>query len=116
MLRKLTLMTCLFFSTGSLLFGESGDWTFQGPDGGIISSLVVSPSEEETLYAGTGRGLYESTDGGKPGLWPVHPLPGTCKHWLSIRTIRRRYTPLYGGKASTAAVMVAVAGYWAILA
>lgn len=42
------------------------EWTTHGPDGGWITSLVVSKATPATMYAGTqGGGVFKSTDGGE---------------------------------------------------
>jgi len=42
-------------------------WTSYGPEGGRVSALAVDPMTPRTLYAGTGAGVFKSTDGG--GTW-----------------------------------------------
>ena len=39
-------------------------WTSYGPDGAFVCSLAIDPSMPNTLYAGTERGVFKSTDGG----------------------------------------------------
>jgi len=49
--------------------GQSGVnvWTSLGPEGGNIGALAIHPVTPQTLYAGTGGGVFKSTDGG--GTW-----------------------------------------------
>lgn len=42
-------------------------WTSNGPEGGAVRALAVNPSSPQTLYAGTGGGVFKSSDGG--GSW-----------------------------------------------
>jgi len=46
---------------------QDGPYTFIGPEGGIIRSLAVSPSDPEIVYAGTEYfgGAYKSSDSGR---------------------------------------------------
>ncbi len=39
-------------------------WTSNGPEGGIINALAVDPQTPDIIYAGTGGGVFKSTDGG----------------------------------------------------
>ena len=39
-------------------------WTGSGPEGGSICSFAVSPANSKIIYAGTGGGVFKSTDGG----------------------------------------------------
>ena len=43
------------------------DWISHGPEGGIISALLIDPLTPTTLFAGGEGGLFESTDRG--GHW-----------------------------------------------
>ena len=53
-------------AAGLLYIGApaAADWTSIGPFGGSINALAVDPQTPTTLYAGTSRGVYKSTDGG----------------------------------------------------
>jgi len=42
-------------------------WTTNGPEAGIILALAIDPAIPATLYAGTTRGVFKSTNGG--GSW-----------------------------------------------
>src|SRR5262249_25875073 len=44
--------------------GQSAGWKTSGPWGGSLYCLTRDPSQSSTLYAGTQRGVYKSTDGG----------------------------------------------------
>ena len=39
-------------------------WTTHGPYGGAVQALAIDPTMPTTLYAGTGNGVYKSTDAG----------------------------------------------------
>ena len=68
-LSKFALLICLSLATtgismsGFALAGVN-QWTSIGPYGAGISSLAIDPSTPTTLYAGTGVGVFKSTDGG----------------------------------------------------
>jgi len=42
----------------------TNEWTTTGPAGGTIQALAVDPRTPGTLYAGTLKGVFKSTDGG----------------------------------------------------
>jgi photosystem II stability/assembly factor-like uncharacterized protein len=50
-------------------YAQSSAWVQQGPGGATINALVVVPSSPQTLYAGTGYGVYKTINGG--GAWNV---------------------------------------------
>ena len=70
--RAVPLLHALLFSLVTLTaalwtipaYGGSNRWTGSGPEGGEIIGLVIHPSDPNTLYAGTGGGVYKSTNGG----------------------------------------------------
>src|ERR1051325_4394938 len=40
-------------------------WTSNGPEGGVVNTLAIAPSDPNIVYAGTsGGGVYKTTDGG----------------------------------------------------
>lgn len=44
---------------------QTGVWTALGPSGGQPAVIVIDPSNSSTIYAGTGSGVFKSTDGGE---------------------------------------------------
>ncbi len=48
----------------SPLFAGPGVWTSSGPDGGQLTSVVVSPDQPERIYAGGGGGVFRSDNEG----------------------------------------------------
>jgi photosystem II stability/assembly factor-like uncharacterized protein len=48
--------------------GAANVWTSIGPEGGQILSLTADPRQAGVLYAGTGQGVFKSTDGGTTWL------------------------------------------------
>ena len=73
MRRTTALAKCLLISLLALLMipGWSNSvsagfnvWTSNGPEGGIINALAVDPQTPDIIYAGTGGGVFKSTDGG----------------------------------------------------
>lgn len=51
------------------------EWTSNGPEGGYVLSLAISPNyaTDGTVFAGTGGGVYKSTDGG--ARWALVNVP-----------------------------------------
>ena len=45
-------------------YGGPHVWTTGGPYGGYVNALVIDTTNPATLYAGTGNGVFKSTDGG----------------------------------------------------
>ena len=83
MLSFVPLLICLL-SHVETTFAGSGIWTSNGPYGGTVSALVVDPTNPSTIYAGTGAGIYRSTDGG--GSWSPASNGLAAKH-LGITTL-----------------------------
>jgi photosystem II stability/assembly factor-like uncharacterized protein len=52
------------FSIMGSAWAAVNEWTNVGPQGGGPQFLVVDPRDSATFYAGTGAGLYKSTDHG----------------------------------------------------
>lgn len=50
----------------------SAGWATHGPEGALVSELLIDPQHPATLYAGTESGIFKTTDGG--GGW--HRLSG----------------------------------------
>lgn len=63
----------LAFSPAGLLAGV-GEWTSNGPDGGVVETLASHPSNPSTVYASTIRRLYKSMDAG--ASWAPTGLAG----------------------------------------
>jgi photosystem II stability/assembly factor-like uncharacterized protein len=40
-------------------------WQSIGPDGGTVNALAIDPLDSATLYAGTGNGVFKSSDAGQ---------------------------------------------------
>src|SRR5271169_6103205 len=40
-------------------------WSSAGPQGGEVLALAIDPVNPQTVYAGTGGGIYKSTNRGK---------------------------------------------------
>lgn len=56
----------------SVVFAGNNEWTAQGPYGGSINSMVIDPTNSQTIYAATdGGGVFKTTNSG--GTWvPVN--------------------------------------------
>ena len=59
-----------------------GQWNVpQGPEGGRATTVAVAPSAPDTVYVGTGRGVFRSTNGGRSwtgaGLVPATTADGS---------------------------------------
>jgi len=48
----------------SCTFAGRNVWISHGPEDGVVGVLVIDPLNPTTLYAGTGGGVFKSTDGG----------------------------------------------------
>jgi photosystem II stability/assembly factor-like uncharacterized protein len=59
----LALLVCLGLRSGTVL-AEINVWTSLGPYGVGINAVAVDHQDATTVYAGTGNGLYKSTDAG----------------------------------------------------
>ncbi|MFH0758598.1 MAG: T9SS type A sorting domain-containing protein [Bacteroidota bacterium] len=60
----LSIVISLSISSHSSLQAQNSIWTSNGPDGGQISCLTISPSNPEIMYAGTKYGVYKTFNGG----------------------------------------------------
>jgi hypothetical protein len=60
----LTVLLTVFGTSVPELCARSNQWTSIGPFGGWIQSFAIDPQNPRTLYAGTGSGIFKSTDGG----------------------------------------------------
>ena len=49
-------------SPASTLSAGVNVWTTNGPAGGDIRAIAISPTNSATLYAGTSSGVFRSTD------------------------------------------------------
>jgi len=76
-----------------------------GPDGGPVNAVVVAPSAPETVYVGTNRGAFRSTNGGRTwtslGLAPPSSpdgssVAGVTSLAVDPRTPRTVYAGLNG--------------------
>ncbi len=59
-----------------------GKWTTNGPFGGRIFSIAIDPVNTSTLYAGTGNGVFRSSDGG--AHWQLSLVTGHGVTSISI--------------------------------
>ena len=64
------ILTALFFLMALIAglesapaYGDINRWTSNGPEGGEISALAIHSLNPNILYAGTGGGVYKSTNG-----------------------------------------------------
>jgi photosystem II stability/assembly factor-like uncharacterized protein len=55
-----------------------------GPEGGSIYALAIDPATPQTIYAGTGSGVYTSTNGGTTWNAMSSGLPTTLVSTLAI--------------------------------
>jgi hypothetical protein len=46
------------------LFSSAGAWTNKGPEDTNVYALAIDPYSTQTVYAGSSKGLYRSTNGG----------------------------------------------------
>jgi photosystem II stability/assembly factor-like uncharacterized protein len=87
-----------------------GVWTPLGPDGGSIWNLVADPSAPGVLYAGTGGGVFKTTDGAQTWTSLRRELDGAFVLAVFDDTIyaylgnRGQFKSPDGGQTWTAAV------------
>ena len=65
-LRAAVMVAALVLSCAGETRAGAGAWTGNGPTGGAINAIVISPdfSKDNTLFIGTAAGVYKTTDGG----------------------------------------------------
>ena len=66
-LRVLLALVLLFSIFSSGASAGLNAWTTNGPEGGNTWALAIDPTTPATLYAGTGGGVFKSTNGS--GSW-----------------------------------------------
>lgn len=82
-LKFVLLVTAVIILPNNLtLKAQNSSWTSNGPDGGHISCLSISPSDPDILYAGTVNGVYKTENGGD--LWFKTNFPD----FYEVRSIR----------------------------
>ncbi|MFV2045235.1 MAG: WD40/YVTN/BNR-like repeat-containing protein, partial [Anaerolineales bacterium] len=62
-----------------LVASSTASWTTGGPYGGHVNSLAMAGSNPDVIYAGTGRGVFATIDGGS--TWTKRGLPDT---WIRV--------------------------------
>lgn len=60
------VFVCFFFTPAPCHAGIN-KWTAVSPEGGTVFALAIDPQNPETIYSGTDKGIFKSTDGG--GNW-----------------------------------------------
>ncbi len=60
----ISIVISLSISSQLSLQAQNSSWTSNGPDGGSISCLTISPSNPQIMYAGTKYGIYKTVNGG----------------------------------------------------
>ena len=75
--RALSLIGFVALLGASTGLASATEWKRIGFEGEAINTLAVDPDETATMYAGTDKGLFKSTDGGSTwnAILPVEP-PG----------------------------------------
>src|SRR2546428_513962 len=81
------IATVFFVARAHTAVGAIGEWTYKGPDGGLVNALIIDPLTPTTLYAGTDGGLYKSTNGGSNWSAPNSSLRGSFVSALTIDTV-----------------------------
>ena len=59
----IALITAAVLSLAAAPARAAGVWIPTGPGGGSVTSLLVDPGDPDTVYAGTGSGIYRTVDG-----------------------------------------------------
>ena len=71
------------------------EWTTNGPEGGRINALAIDPAAAATLYAGTGGGVFKSTNAG--GSWSAINTGLTNTSVFSLAIDPTNGSTLYAG-------------------
>ena len=84
----------LLVSVSRLACAGINIWTSNGPEGGIYA-LAIDPATPTTLYAGTGGGVFKSTNGG--GNWSAVNTGLTNTNVYALAIDPATPTTLYAG-------------------
>ena len=60
-------------------------WTSNGPEGGEVRALAIDPQTPSTVYAGTGGGVFKSTNGG--ASWSVINSGPTFAYYNPVQAL-----------------------------
>jgi photosystem II stability/assembly factor-like uncharacterized protein len=58
------LWVFLLLCSAQVAHAGLNEWTNLGPEGARVTTLAIDPSNSTIVYAGTGNGVYKSTDSG----------------------------------------------------
>lgn len=95
-LLPLLSMLVILVSSGVARAGVN-TWTFHGPLGAVVQTLVVDPATPSTLYAVASGGVSKSTDGGNSWITRNDGLGGNTVRTLAIDPVNPGR--LYAGTA-----------------
>src|SRR5216684_1281227 len=62
-------------------------WTNNGPEGGVVYSIAIDPSNASIVYAGTRAGIFKSTDGAGSWSLAIAGLEGSSGYALAIDAV-----------------------------
>jgi len=65
--RGIAVLCAALFTSAPVAQAGTNVWTRLGPEGGSITAVAIDPVTPGTLYAGTGAGVFKSTNHG--GTW-----------------------------------------------
>jgi photosystem II stability/assembly factor-like uncharacterized protein len=88
------LLVLTLARTGSAAVGE---WTSPGPDGGMVLTVAVDPTDSDIVYVGTFNGVFKSTDGGGSWASASRGLPGQAVRINDIAVSPSDPDVLYAG-------------------
>jgi hypothetical protein len=66
------------------LLADTPVWSHRGPEGGNVYIVAADPGNPSTLYAGTERGVFKSSDGGASWTFASAGLPPTRVQAIAI--------------------------------
>ncbi|HEX7253869.1 MAG TPA: hypothetical protein VF376_13385 [Thermoanaerobaculia bacterium] len=94
-LRRLLGVSAFLLTVPQVVRGQAGVWSTHGPEGASVYCVVPDPSHPATIYAGTGQGVYKSTDGG--ATWSASGAGMPTAHVQTIIIDPTATNTLYAG-------------------
>ena len=75
----ITLFAIIFLNAAVFIPDCLAETTWQsiGPFGGDVQVIAVDPKDSQIVYAGTGRGVFKSTNGGASWVAAINGLDKT---------------------------------------
>ena len=92
---EILAVSAVFLTLARPASSQAGVWSAHGPEGGNVYCVVADPSHPATIYAGTGQGVYKSTDGG--ATWKASGAGMPTAHVQTIIIDPTAANTLYAG-------------------